>query len=601
MRSRIRRLDDETMPATHSSTDETPEWLPRLTSAVYGWYINNYQYEIPGINQDTSEDGHLVREAFIRQVFEEFIVDSEVHAERIRAKYTGVDIDTALQGLAEAACTKYISNWAKKVLGPEEKSVFGPSSNILLDEAIGPHALAVRQPVGEFVEWAALHDAYRRIEDQDFYQQRQGIKSQPSPSINQIIPLDEQEKLRQEPPYARIEKADFANGATAMRLVLDERRTVNIPELTGNEDIVLRTPSQEAGWLVPAIPGYILVGEDKATGRFGFVRNPEEEPYQECAVLLPVAAIKKLSETYRGIGLDGLANDLVGSEAPTVSDLERLIRDYSTYTEPQVSSTPYRPNLESYVASVTNGYLEVQCTGANSFNVLSLQAAFGTTEAELLKGRVIKQGSMEIASRLGHAQTFFVHNGRQYILDATPTRPDEVDYSYIGTQTLVYMAAVRSLFSRKRSASDLQDRQPVTIPPRQPLQDSSQPLGPAPDKVVEYRLPEPTPEEKITGMLQAAEQQFQTIFNVSDAASLYEQVMKQPESDPARRLLCDFKQWQRQGIPAEQARRTAVYFRNCAADEQVRRQLGLQSYAPDFLLRLAGAADNFAAELERQA
>jgi len=371
-----------------------------------------------------------------------------------------------------------------------------------------------------------------------------------------------------------------------MRLMVDDGAPVKIlPVWVDAADLVIKDDYYSLQRNLH-VPGYVLVSANNVAGDFRYVVDPEGDPYAPCQVLLTQEALINLQETYRTIGLEQLAEELKASPHVTVAELTDLIRKHATYYLPDsfagerewdVASSldarkPELYDLKDFSKLVVDGKLQLQCTTAADFLKQSLQecspqAAIGTVDGYVING------SSSIINGVKHVQVTFVHEGKQYILDSTPSLdvPIEQDYEpykdYVDDGHEQYAASIPSV--------DL---------PEQPEAETKY-----------HATPELTPAEEIDGLYRSLQEQLKIIFDTRELTTVEKRLVKLPKHDPVRRSYEAFARYGNGRVTLEQLAELAAYTAGCAdATEQARRKLGIQHYTPDFLQQLAGMSARFA-------
>lgn len=379
----------------------------------------------------------------------------------------------------------------------------------------------------------------------------------------------------------KVEKYRPMNYRTSARLVQDRIRSEPVGSRSTEEDLVIDLSFPNDPYAVPFIPGYQLVSISPFYDRYGFRVDPEGDPYQECKVVINKARKETLANSYRSVGLVELAQHLEATPKLTVSQLTEFIRSASTYNAPihttgGMSGDHFTSNFtrvdyfSDFSKIVRDGKLFVQCTGVANFLKHSLQIAFGPNCAALIGGKVIKSSS-ETISNTGHAQTVFVHNNRQYILDSTPAYSlSNGSDEPIGTDTEHY---------RNRRAP---------LAPKLALADHDQKTATALPKSGK------TLDERVSDLITSLVERAKVAFNLPDEEKLFKALVELPQSDPARMTFELLLQFQRGKHDLEDINRKSDYIEHCSeASQDSRDRLGFGQYSVGFLDQLRSTVWKF--------
>ncbi|MBP7807587.1 hypothetical protein KA047_03775, partial [Candidatus Saccharibacteria bacterium] len=232
---------------------------------------------------------------------------------------------------------------------------------------------------------------------------------------------------------------------------------------------------------------------------------------------------------------------------------------------------PSLHELRDFGGLVQDKKLYLQCTSAATFLKRSLELGFEHGAVGSVSGKTIDPHS-RIIHAAGHVQVTFLHEGRLYILDATPALDIPISEAYEPLE----------------AAEDYErEQQPATIPPLE-IPDRTQEVG-------EYfEQPDITPEAEIAGLYTSLQQQLKIVFEQSDVAGVEKQIIKLAKHDPMRRMYESFARYQSGRVGPEQAGDLAAYISGCSASpEATRRKLGLHRYTPEFLEQLASMSHRF--------
>jgi hypothetical protein len=271
----------------------------------------------------------------------------------------------------------------------------------------------------------------------------------------------------------------------AKRLIQTEAKNLALPPANGSADLTFIT-DKSSGFSnqQPQIPGYMLTGRTQNV--YEFVKAPSD-PYMSCDVEISFANREILAEEYQALGLDNLSREVMRGEQFTVSNLATVIKDNGNYfTPPEPVLISDNPDFGDFQDFIVGEKLQLQCSGASHFLNLSLNKIFGEDSSEVISGLSFdSNGQVSLGS--AHAQTGFEHDGRRYILDATPS-------------------------SELSVGRELTHTSPETIVER-------------------------TPEEKLEQQFNLLEKQLCNIFKAPDALALHTHLSALPNHDPSRQAL----------------------------------------------------------------
>lgn len=363
-----------------------------------------------------------------------------------------------------------------------------------------------------------------------------------------------------------VEKYGPDNYRTGMRLIMEYYDNPQAPRRNANEDLVI-TLDYFAEGAIPFIPGYTLVSSDGL--RHGFQVDEKGDQYTPCEIAVSEQQRTQLANEYRLIGLNELADVVEQDDTLTVADLVNRIRDASVYYLPdgyysktEIPQVLRAESLTDFAELVQNGKLYVQCTGAALFTKFSLDTIFGESSAATVSGKVLR-GDRTHISNAGHAQTVFVAEGRQYILDATP--PGDSDSDSADMSAYYFEGSYRN---RKAPATP---HLPVPV-----TQDS--------ETNQEKSHHEETHEEKLERLLTGFREQAKVAFDVCNDAKLSEYLMRLPSQDPARRAYTLIRQYGLGKVDARELRDRARYIKRCSEiTTAIRKKLKIEHYSQGFL------------------
>jgi len=312
-------------------------------------------------------------------------------------------------------------------------------------------------------------------------------------------------------------------------------------ERSGQLVIELDNSSRSSRDPIPFIPGFEAVGMNvpsrQSPRQVVAYQAVEHDPYQSVSVSLPDTT--ELVSLYRQLGLESLARLIEERPDMTVQDLADSIHISSKYYLPDddVDAEVHRvgDTLGSFLPWVKDGVLQTQCDGANLFLVRSLEILFGGRSAALHTGYILTPGESRITA-VGHAQTIFEHEGKIYILDATPAGQPQ----YGEAQGIQRLDTSRSeLLVAKESG--------MTLKTHDSPSKKADPIAP---KIDRLNIPTPLNADKLEAEhVQAAmgqlvlrlEGQLKAILQTPSETKLYERIIRLPRHDPLRASLSLFK------------------------------------------------------------
>ncbi|HEX3568335.1 MAG TPA: hypothetical protein VHT70_01505 [Candidatus Saccharimonadales bacterium] len=346
-------------------------------------------------------------------------------------------------------------------------------------------------PQGEYVDLATLEEAgkhHQHLNEAPMYVSQEALQNDLAQSAGSVQ----------------------SGGVASARIIQTREKDTGLPAPTGQGDLQLTLHDKQFTYADPAIPGYTLVG--RSGNAYEFTRDATD-PYVAAYIPISDNARQTLAQEYKNIGLRKLAAQVTNGPTFTVEQLRSAIQAQSHYplpTEAELASGTgmysnkiYCIGLSDFESFVANGKLHVQCTGASQFLKSSLQTAFDYRNVGVANGLSIDPSTTNI-SAAGHQQTTFYHNGKMYILDATPgvaTTPRSGEAPNVPNnlvqQVPAQVASMRSL----------------NKPPR-------------------------TTTEELRAIRSNFERHLRIALKAPDTQTLYERVAKLPETtDPVRRTL----------------------------------------------------------------
>ncbi len=364
----------------------------------------------------------------------------------------------------------------------------------------------------------------------------------------------------------------------------------------------------------PFIPGYRLVSRNN--DQFGFQKE-EADPYASTShIIIPQDKRDALVETYKKLGLNQLAAAL-----PAVLGVETLtqsIAAHSDYPMPtSVGPTSYSDlperrydelpssfianSLDAFAALVRGGRLQLQCTGAAHFLKLSLQEVFGVQSATTTGGIVLEK-SNPVITRIEHEQTAFSHEGRTYILDATPSTQDGSlsPNSLHSTQYIEEQGLLRSWIARLRPrkateiiesplSAKLDDFQKKSEELEQ--QASTQTSSP-------YEKTEAERQQALKNTRRSLETHLGVILNIRQREELLRRLVQLPEADPIRRTLMTVSQASVGRANLSDVVELQKYIETYReAPEALRQKARVATYNPELVSLLGNSAANLSRHL----
>lgn len=200
------------------------------------------------------------------------------------------------------------------------------------------------------------------------------------------------------------------------------------------------------------IPGYELVYRDDV-GTFGFAKS-EDDPYAPAEINLESSSVEKLISQYTSFGFLPLVDYLKTNPPQTVADLEKAVAETSTYMDTEEHYERRAEKLMQFVHFLRyiDQRLQFQCSGAALFMKASLNEVMRLEGKDIytavVDGHVLEPGS-NVISAAKHAQTLLVIDGKQHILDATPSE----DSVHEATQAMsIGLGGLRGIFKRRKRA-----------------------------------------------------------------------------------------------------------------------------------------------------
>lgn len=379
-----------------------------------------------------------------------------------------------------------------------------------------------------------------------------------------------------DPRVGKVTKYEPAEYRTLSRLIQPRGRTEGLPATAEAEDLVINYRGAYLARAEPFVPGYILVSASPGHDRFGFVVDPKGDPYTPCEVTIEDGGRAALAEAYQSLGLHELATIASTTSNLTVSELVKAIVNSSTYYIPEVGGNSggyaqpisekfHTRKLQDFDRHVnkTEGKLYVQCTGAAEFVQYSLEMAFGQGCAATIGGLALRNYDSTILA-LPHAQTAFNWQGKLYMLDGTPLRPEA------GTTSSLPPATSSS--SEQRKPPEI--KMPNSAAPTEPKQ-----TAPRPEK---------SQIERTTDLYTSLTERMRAAFDLPDGEAVRTYIVGLPEQDPARRTLESVFQYGRGVANPDDVRRACKYIKACARSNITQRtSMGFGHYSPSFLRQLS--------------
>jgi hypothetical protein len=373
-----------------------------------------------------------------------------------------------------------------------------------------------------------------------------------------------------------------SNYRVPLRVIISD-----IPQLEKLDESTISADLRIKAWKTGAIgfvPGYRLTSFDPWSSEYGFTIDPEGDPYAPCLVGLPADTVPQLINELRNIKLIGLVEDMLSFPEATVSDLENLIRKHSEYYLPAdisaswetddalTSDTTRIDSVQSFAGLVRDEKVLVQCTGAAQFMRACLETLFGQGSARQINGYVIDATDVRIRGSR-HAQIAFSNEGKQYILDATPS----MNLGFGGEYTQPHHGPATEVSDRHNPSLARLDA-PAYV--NRDIRAITEPITEKPSK-----------EERIADLHERLLTDMRLAHGVSSTKLLYTQLLNLPPSDPVRRSAELFAQFESGSLKADHLASKVEYLSNCAdADPATRRKFGLQVYPIAYLQQLASYA-----------
>lgn len=195
------------------------------------------------------------------------------------------------------------------------------------------------------------------------------------------------------------------------RLIIDTPRPDDFMSTNEQPDLTIAVASIEPKTML-AIPGFSVsaISQEKGRTIFDFIKDKTGDPYEACTVAIPSEALGRIASLYLEQGFRELAEVIKNSNDITVEGLAAIVRQNSVYNVDAKNNKS---------VEIMSGQPLVQCVGADELLRKGLNAAFGNCTRGI-NGYVLLDKSSSDISALRHRQTMFIHNGRRYILDATP-------------------------------------------------------------------------------------------------------------------------------------------------------------------------------------
>lgn len=334
----------------------------------------------------------------------------------------------------------------------------------------------------------------------------------------------------------------------------------NYPNVDGSEDLILQLDS-----IFPFVPGLEVVSANKE-GTYGFKRSNNGDPYARCDVLVDQDGRDRLVKAYSDLGLKDLAITIDSMPGLTVDNLVSAIKQNSVYSfrSPQERGIDIC-FMEDFEQLIKANKLHVQCTFSSLFLSESLKIAFGDGSVGFMNGFALSSQSSDITS-LGHEQTVFGINGRQYILDATPGQS-------------------RGGFLRRRQKN--KEEEPLI-----PVQLDKIDTEDIKDIVVEDDIQPVIPVETIlSSLVSSLTQHCQVTFGLRSEEKLYEYLTELNKADPLRRTFEMVLQAKSKKIGIEEVQKGVRYLNTYQkADSRIKEKMGIANYSDNFIQYLAGVA-----------
>ena len=208
--------------------------------------------------------------------------------------------------------------------------------------------------------------------------------------------------------------------------LINSETTVDTPHLSVQKPEITLEMKELFPGATLSILGYTamrrLIGGDRM--QITYVHDPENDPYNTCAIPIDSRRLEQLCEIYESIGLDKTVQAIKRKSNLTVDELTNILSATNKYRNADEES--YKSvimevdTFQDFKDQIQEGVLHYQCSGAATFLGMSLEVLFPNYTSTRISGYTIpsEAGSSEFMS---HAQVFFPHEGKKYVLDATPS------------------------------------------------------------------------------------------------------------------------------------------------------------------------------------
>lgn len=207
----------------------------------------------------------------------------------------------------------------------------------------------------------------------------------------------------------------------AMRFIKTSTHDIEIPQdlvtFATSDAVLLFKASQPASLQLDGFTTTDLVNGSIAY--FNYDRD-SHDPDDYCFVPVESIQLHQLIQRLSAAGLDKIANAFLKHQPKTVAEIEIIMAGQMRYVDEERPSMPIARLEDCKQLQGTNGLLEVQCTGANTVLQLVVQELFGPGKTKLVGGLAVNSNDNDIMS-IGHQKLPFVHKGKMYYLDATPS------------------------------------------------------------------------------------------------------------------------------------------------------------------------------------
>lgn len=201
------------------------------------------------------------------------------------------------------------------------------------------------------------------------------------------------------------------------RLIASVRAAERPDQPTSNAEIVIALfdydETQE-----PYIPGFTISSRTSSAGYtiFEFSKDADD-PYESCAVMLSGRNVAIAGDAYARAGYHDIAKAIRNLPEMTVSDLVSIIENRLVYnTAPQSDRS----------VELQGDTFAVQCVGADEILRIGLQAAFPNSSRGINGNLLASPNKTSKINGIAHRQTVFIHEGKRYILDATPAATESI-------------------------------------------------------------------------------------------------------------------------------------------------------------------------------